>query len=324
MKDLKTLTLIALMSILAYVGFSVKSQNGLIFREFAQYNTKVTFGDDGQFYGFWTSCQDLVDKRFLQWFRCSSDNREIPTLAIVGDSKASALAAGLFRTSLQGLRWMALSSRGGGDYVLLPVLSNAVVYSKYESQAPKAAIEVLERNQQITTVVIATSIRHLFQLKTDDSVSDLALSPFQGEAEQGLGNFIEALLRLNKKVIFLVDNPTLPHPEDCISRVSNIAIIDWLLSKKRNLKCVITYKEYLQSTKKYRAMITNLKIRFGDKLLIFETAPFLCDTSENGLCSMTKDNLPNGRPLYTISDHISDYAAGIIGHALNKFIVDHK
>lgn len=308
------------MMILAYVGYSAKNQSGFDFREFAQHNTKKALGEDGQFSGFWTGCQGTVDQHSLQWFRCSLDSRETPTLAIVGDSKAGALAAGLFRTSLPGSRWIALSSRGGGDYVLMPVISSSSVYSKYESQAPKAVLDVMSQNQQIKIVVIATSIRHLFQLKTDDSVSDLALSPFQGDAEQGLGNFINALLRLNKKVIFLVDNPTLPHPEDCISRVSNIAVIDWLWGRQRNSKCVITYKEYLQSTEKYRAMIADLKKRFGDQLLIFETAPFLCDTSENGVCSMTKDNLPNGRPLYTITDHISDYAAGIIGNALNQLI----
>lgn len=61
-------------------------------------------------------------------------------------------------------------------------------------------------------------------------------------------------------------------------------------------------------------------MRFGDQLFIFATAPFLCDTFENGSCSMTKDNLPNGRPQYTISDQISDYAAGVIRDALNQFI----
>ena len=306
--------------ILGYLGYSAKSQGGLDFRQFAQHNTKKALGEDGQFAGFWTGCQGVVDQNNLQWFRCSLDNREKPSLVIVGDSKAGALAAGLFRTSVPGSRWMALSSRGGGDFVLLPVLSNASVYSKYESEAPKAVIDVLARNQQIKTVVIATSMRHLFQLKVDDSIDDLVTSPFQNEAEQGLAQFIDALLQLNKKVIFLVDNPTLPHPEDCISRQSNIYIIDWLLAKERNSKCSITYKEYLLSTEKYRALIANLKMRFGDRLIIFETAPFLCNTSENGLCSMTKDNLPDGRPLYTITDHVSDYAAGIIGSALNQFI----
>lgn len=80
----------------------------------------------------------------------------------MGDSKAGALAAGLFRASLPGSRWMALSSRGGGDYVLMPVISSSPVYSKYELQAPKAVLEVMSQNQQIKIVVIATSIRHLF------------------------------------------------------------------------------------------------------------------------------------------------------------------
>lgn len=310
------------MMLLGYCGYIAKNHKGFYLREFAQQNTKRELGEDGQFASFWTGCQDVVGQSSLQWFRCSLDNREVPTLAIVGDSKAGALAAGLFRTSLPGSRWMAISSRGGGDYVLLPVLSSAKVYSKYEAQAPRAVLEVMRENQQIKVVVIATSIRHLFQLKTDDSVSDLASSPFQSEAEQGLGNFIDALLRLNKKVIFLVDNPTLPHPEDCIKRVSNVVPIDWLLPKKRNSKCEITYEEYLQSTEKYRMMIASLKNQFGERLFLFETAPFLCDTSEGGLCSMTKDNAPNGRPLYTISDHISDYASGIIGGEINHFIAN--
>ena len=303
-----------------YLGYSAKSQGGLNFRQFAQHNTKKALGEDGQFAGFWTGCQGVVDPNNLQWFRCSLDNREKPSLVIVGDSKAGALAAGLFRTSVPGSRWMALSSRGGGDYVLLPVLSNASVYSKYESEAPKAAIDVLARNQQIKTVVIAASMRHLFQLKVDDSIDDLVTSPFQNDAEQGLAQFIDALLQLNKKVIFLVDNPTLPHPEDCISRLSNIYVIDWLLAKERNSKCSITYKKYLFSTEKYRVLIANLKMRFGDQLMIFETAPFLCDVTENGRCSSTEGGQPNGRPLYGITDHISDYAAGKIGRAINQLI----
>jgi len=32
-----------------------------------------------------------------------------------------------------------------------------------------------------------------------------------------------------------------------------------------------------------------------------------------------KDNRANGRPLYAITGHVLDYAAGIIGNALNQY-----
>jgi hypothetical protein len=48
---------------------------------------------------------------------------------------------------------------------------------------------------------------------------------------------------------------------------------------------------------------------------IFYTTPILCDESK-GLCEISK----NGRLLYSYSDHISDYSAGLIGRPLNEWL----
>jgi len=309
-----------LMMAIGFIGYNSYLRLGLEFRKFARNNTKISLGEDGQFSGYWTGCETLVNQNEMKWFRCSLDNREKPSLAIVGDSKAAALAAGLFRTSLPGARWIAFSSRGGGDFVLMPVLSDAKVYARYESEAPKAVLRTLASNEQVKVVLIATSMRHLFQLNSDDSIADLALSPYQYDAQEGLAQFIDKLLALNKKVIFLVDNPTLPHPEDCLTRTSNIYLIDKFFTRQRNLKCEISYENYLRSTDKYQTLVANLKTRYGNQLTIIETAPFLCDVTENGRCSSTEGGQPNGRPLYGITDHISDYAAGKIGRAINQLI----
>jgi len=43
----------------------------------------------------------------------------------------------------------------------------------------------------------------------------------------------------------------------------------------------------------------------------------MCDESK-GLCEISK----NGRLLYSYSDHISDYSAGLIGRPLNEWLRD--
>lgn len=310
------IALLLFMIAIGVIGYDLMIRKGLSHREFAKTNTKKELGEDGQFAGFWTSCENIVAPNKLKWFRCARDNREVPTLAIIGDSKAAALAAGLFRTSLPGKRWLMLSSRGGGDFVLMPVISNSSAYAKYESEAIYAALDALRENDQIKTVVIAVSVRHLFQLATDDSIKDLNNSPYQKDAEQGLSNFIDQLMLQKKKIIFLVDNPTLPHPEDCISRKTSISFLNAMIRVSRTQSCAIDYENYLAQSKNYRVMIDNLKSRYGNTFVVFDVAPYLCHTNPGGLCAMTL----NGRPLYGNTDHISDYAAGIIGSALNEFI----
>jgi hypothetical protein len=42
---------------------------------------------------------------------------------------------------------------------------------------------------------------------------------------------------------------------------------------------------------------------------------YMCD-QDQGVCNAVK----NGRMMYSYTDHISDYAAGIIGKDLNQFL----
>ena len=89
------------MVLLALVGYGNYFFEGLRSRDFAKNNTKKELGDDGQWAGSFSGCDDYLSKRQLELFRCAKDNRGKPRLAIIGDSKAAALAAGLFRTSYE-------------------------------------------------------------------------------------------------------------------------------------------------------------------------------------------------------------------------------
>jgi hypothetical protein len=61
--------------------------------------------------------------------------------------------------------------------------------------------------------------------------------------------------------------------------------------------------------------LTRLEKNNPGAVTIFYTTPILCD-EKKGLCEISK----NGRLLYSYSDHISDYASGLIGKPLNELL----
>ena len=115
---------------------------------------------------------------------------------------------------------------------------------------------------------------------------------------------------------YVLDNPTLPHPEDCLYRKTSISFVNSILIKENsNPKCVLSLDKHLSLSSKYRELLEEVKATYPDDVEIFDTTKYLCDM-EKRECTHMKD----GRFLYSYSDHISDYAAGLIGRDLNTFL----
>lgn len=229
------------MIVIGYAGLNLNFREGFKFREFSKHNTKKELGEDGQWAGSFSGCDNYLTAYQLELFRCAKDNRDEPTLAIIGDSKAAALAAGLFRTSGPGGRWLMLTSRGGGDYTFIPILSSASLYELYNPEIPKTALVVLKSHPEISTIVVAVATRHLFQLTSNSSLAGLENSPHSETVEKGLMRFVYELIRLNKRVILLIDNPTLPHPEDCMVRKYSGVALKFFAKDEGESRCVISY-----------------------------------------------------------------------------------
>ena len=113
----------------------------------------------------------------------------------------------------------------------------------------------------------------------------------------------------------VVDNPTLPHPEDCLLRVTESTLLNSFLKTTLNKRCQLPLERHLALSKKYRELLTEVAKNNPETVKIFDTTPFLCE-AETGLCE-TKQN---GKLMYIFTDHISDYAAGKIGQSLNPFL----
>ncbi|WEJ71907.1 acyltransferase family protein [Pseudomonas sp. PSE14] len=307
------LALISTMALVLAVGLYTYQRNGIDSRQVAKLNYSMKHsGDDGGWPEFARKCNFLKPEDGVL-FRCVIDPRGEPRYALIGDSKAGAVFQGLFRTSVKNGDWIFFGTGDSGP--LFPVLSDDPAYSYYKKEPVKRAMEIITDNSNIDTVVIAVATRALFKLKNDYSIDDLPESPHYNLALAGLDNTVSHLVSHEKKVVLLVDNPTLPHPEDCIDRKTSSKILDRAITRPHNPNCNIPLENYLSSSKQYRAMLNEIERRHSGMVRVFDATPILCDMKEN-VCPYMK----GGRLMYGVTDHISDYAASLVGHELNRFL----
>jgi peptidoglycan/LPS O-acetylase OafA/YrhL len=234
---------------------------------------------------------------------CVQDIRQRPRYALWGDSKAEALYWGLVRESAPNERWMFIGNTA-------PVLSEERIYMKM-ARTNQITMKAIVDNRDIKVVALVTAVRQLFRIDRDDSVEELANSPYYTEPLVGLTRSIKALQRAGKKVVFVVDNPTLPTPKDCMTdRVTSVRAINAALSHVENPRCKITYQRHLELTGKYRKLVADLK-RMNPELIVYDPTHLLCDIPKN-VCAISA----NRNFLYSYGDHISDYASSLIAREL--------
>jgi hypothetical protein len=241
---------------------------------------------------------------------CMQDRREPPRFAIIGDSKAGALAPAAFRTSQPGGRWILLQGFAG-ERAPEPVISSYPLYRSYQP-AIRAAVQNLNAMPSVHVVVIVAATRALFALHNDSDIEDLPASPHYGAALDGLSTTVRQFVAAGKKVILVVDNPTLPRPEDCLVRSTGIGWIDRTLAKQ-NPRCIVPLARYRELAQQYRKLLSAVQAEFPGDVRLLDTEPYLCDENA-GICEPQR----HGRALYGITDHISDYAAGIIAKDLQS------
>lgn len=249
----------------------------------------------------------------LLYASCLRDKRQPPRFALIGDSKAGAIYGGLVRTSHADGRWLFIGGTGSNGLSVL-LESQHDIYKVYQRLTPMAFDAVI-RNEHIETVVLALATRHLFGLSDDLLLADLPASKNYDIALQALDFSIGKLINSNKKVILLVDNPSLPDPKDCIGRESSAQLLNSLVQSHTGAACNISISNYLLVTKKYSMLLEEMRSKYPAKLFVFDTLKHMCDEKDQ-VCRTYK----NGRLMYSYGDHISDYAAGVIGRDLNKFL----
>jgi peptidoglycan/LPS O-acetylase OafA/YrhL len=306
---LKVAALVGAMLIVGYGGFNIYDRDGLTFRG-PQIVGKDRGYDGGPGGTMVPSCG--LPGEVSSGFTCWEDSRPTIKFALVGDSKASAIHGGLVRTSTADGRWLFIGM--GSKSSPLPIITSDPRYSGYQTGS-LVALKALADNKQIEVVLIATSTRALFRLKNHTDIEDLETSPNEQVVLDGLQRVVDVLKNAKKKVVFLIDNPTLPHPEDCLPRTTTSTTLNRVLKQTMNQRCLLPLDRHLELSRKYRHLLMTLVRNNEGTVTLFDSVPFLCDQKDN-ICATIKD----GRLLYGGTDHISDHAAGLIGKELNLYL----
>jgi peptidoglycan/LPS O-acetylase OafA/YrhL len=310
----KVLGLVIMMAIAGAIGFTTHDQDGFPGRAVVNINSKnIDPGYSGYDFGFSQGGCGVTPETRMLFANCLRDSREEPRYALLGDSKAAALYGGLVRTSRPGGRWLFIGGTGLAG-APVPVMSNAAPYEQYQ-RLIMPAIQALQNNEHIEQVALVAAMRSIFQLGYPQSTTELPSASFVRIALDGLTNTVEALVASGKRVVLVVDNPTLLYPKDCMLRKTSLPGLATILKPHLPAGCSVSLADQLSHSVNYRDVLNAVSSRFPGRVRIFDTVPILC---EGDICPPFRD----GHMLYSYDDHVSDYAAGLIGEQLNAFMAN--
>jgi hypothetical protein len=241
---IKTIILVIAMTAIGYVGFNTFQRGGLTFRTVVKINALKESGIAGGLNGIPTSECSLLDASGTKLFaRCVIDNRERPKFAVIGDSKALAIHEGLIRTSKPGGRWVFIGS--GKEGVFVPIISNTAFDSRVYLPYTNTVINYI-LTQDIEKVAIVTSTRMLFDYGSDKSLDTFSQNTNYKFVLEGLFKTLDALTTNGKKVVLVIDNPTLFDPKDCLNRQTSLNFINKLLPKQNPSGCSISVTKHME------------------------------------------------------------------------------
>ncbi|MDR6207800.1 acyltransferase family protein [Paraburkholderia graminis] len=248
-------------------------------------------------------------------FGCAEDSREMPTLVMWGDSKAEALFWGAVRESKSGNRWRLMSHNScapmSGVSQSKPFRWLKVQFADDEClESNNVALRTIAADKSIKAVALVAAARIL--TLPYSKVGDDHQAP--DGAVNGLDAAINALEHAGKKVVFVIDNPTLPDPVQCMDRrfafTSKGNAVASFLRWGASDACTLSYEDHLKHTKKYRKIVDRLRL-LHPEVLFFDPTWILCDKA-TATCPVQR----NGQFLYSYGDHVSDLSNGLIAKAL--------
>ncbi len=270
---------------------------------------------------------DLPQNQRDLFLVCAKDYRGNVRYALLGDSKAHAMYQGLVRTSSADGRWLFV---GGTKQfgATIPVISDAPEFAAYQKSS-RLALTMLQKDKAIQVVVFVVSMRALFQLSDGVKAGNrdtydyqylrqLPASSTMELAYAGLKRAITAMQEAGKQVVFVVDNPPLPEAIDCAGRkTASTQLNRWFHLEHRgaNPDCSLPVDKFRRDAEKYFQLIHRLQFEFAHGFKVFDASTIYCD-GPSGLCGATKQS----RLLYAYTDHISDFAAGLVGEKLNPYL----
>jgi peptidoglycan/LPS O-acetylase OafA/YrhL len=287
-------------------------ERGIPTRSIHARNIGLGTGDAGSKKGLYESCPNLQISN-----ECKKEPGKKIGYVLIGDSKAASLLPGLIQTNTSSSGWMFIGGNAK-DGAPIPLISDSSALQKYATNY-QSVLRQVELMEDVNWLVMAVSTRGLFQLSRDDSLSELlGYQDYQGVLER-FSRGIEQATKLKKPILLVIDNPTFPAPEKCASRDTGIKTIDDAMAKYRP-NCQMSLDTYYEQSLLYRKLLLDTQKLYPNHVIeIYDSVPDLCNMT-NSTCNMHKD----GRYLYGTTDHISEFAANLVGSRINNYLKNQK
>jgi len=292
------------MLLVALLGETVRKLDGIKTRKLSMLNgdpTSLVLGADRN------KLQDecsLADSQKSIFQYCLS-NLPNPSYALLGDSKAEALFYGLVRESPSEIRWSMIGS------VVPPGSGND--QTENQQLKNKLALNAVLQNRSIDLVAWVVTINSIF--KIDSTTGFIVNESVPQNAVVAYSQAIRQLEEAGKHVVFVIDNPTLPDPRDCISGgLTSSPSLNHFFRRKENPRCSMSYTDHLAGVRLYHQFAEELK-RQHPNLTVYDPTPLLCDIPRNTCTIKRGDTF-----LYSYSNHISDFANSMIARDMLKNI----
>ena len=314
----KAVFLILLMATMAFIAYHIYQKDGLPERAFHKNN--IALGS-----GHVKGTKDLIRKGCFvsDAVNCARlTYSEKAEYAIIGDSKGDALFSGIAIATAGRGNWVYIGGNSK-DGAPVPNAGLGGIPDRYQA-AYHQALHTLHGMPDLKAIIVSVALRSIFDLPVDDSVDGLReVSPDRYQLI--LADFDKGLNELNRyteRIYFVIDNPTLDHPEKCLTRTTGI---EWLDRMQRpvSINCRISLDEHIRRTIVYRNLVADLKKHKEHISGNFEMADFtsrFCIADDESCGVINKGFFYYGR-----TDHISERASADVAKILlEKLRVDFR
>lgn len=306
----KVMGLAILMLFVGIVGYGTYVRDGLKFRKVNRQVSEIIglTEDDPKAHKECLKFYSL-DKENIRYCRLSGSAR--PRIAIIGDSHGAALFTGLLsqlkKSSSQGLLMIGgrlfvdVAAYPEGNQFEMDVYKGGIKATRFVAEEGSIDIVVMvSRGPRYISPERYISGKYNFYLLDNPSVQSKSKV-----FEIGLRRTLDLLLSKNKKIIFVLENPTLDFdPSSCR--------LNRPFSLSDRSACLISFENFMEEHRVYRDLSFSV-LRDYPTVTVFDSAKYLCDGSK---CF----GKINNRVLYGDRNHLSDDGAKYLSQFLVPYI----
>ena len=284
------------MLVFLFGGYAINRNDGLKFRQLGLLNAdanSIVIGADRALLK--RECGlPQSDMASFEW--CLSQNKTTPArFAVVGDSKAEALYYGLARES------------HSDESVLLV---GSITLAEKTARA-RVVVDRLKSDPNIDWVILSNTLVHAVRTNKKGLIDASQAQDQMVQWKQNYSDLIDELIASGKRVVLVLDNPTLPDPNSCIQGdMTPYAWLNHVVYRQANPDCRLSLKAHLAGTAAYRAFFEDL-VKAKPSVVLFDTTPLLCDSAAD-LCTYHERR----QFLYSYGNHISDFASSKLANQL--------